>query len=72
MLEATGRDRWIANTLAGLAEVALLRGDADRARALLLEARERYAARDDAVGVADVDERLAGVADAALRPAHAR
>ena len=49
MLEATGRERWIANTLAGLAEVSLLRGDADRARALLVEARERYAARDDAL-----------------------
>jgi predicted ATPase len=61
VLEATGRDRWIANTLAGLAEVVLLRGDADRARELLFEARVRYAARDDTVGAADVDERLAGL-----------
>lgn len=61
VLEATGRDRWIANTLAGLADVALLRGDADRGHALLREARERYAARDDSVGVADVDERLAAL-----------
>jgi hypothetical protein len=61
VLEATGRDRWIANTLAGLAEVVLLRGDADRARELLFEARERYVARDDTVGAADVDERLAGL-----------
>jgi predicted ATPase len=61
VLEVTERDRWIANTLAGLAEVALLRGDADRARTLLYEARERYAARDDTSGVADVDERLAGL-----------
>jgi ATP/maltotriose-dependent transcriptional regulator MalT len=64
VLEATARDRWIATTLAGLAEVSLLRGDADRARALLVEARERYAARDDAVGVADVDERLAALVTA--------
>jgi predicted ATPase len=61
VLEVTGRDRWIANTLAGLAEVAILRDDADRACRLLYEARERYAARHDAVGVADVDERLAGL-----------
>ncbi len=58
MLGATRRERWIANTLAGLAEVALLRGDRERACALLADARERYAARDDALGVADVEERL--------------
>ena len=44
MLGETQRERWIANTLAGLAEVALLRGDAERAPALLADARERYAA----------------------------
>ena len=48
MLGATQRERWIANTLAGLAEVALLRGDVERAAALLADARERYASRDDA------------------------
>ena len=58
MLGETQRERWIANTLAGLAEVALLRGDAERASALLADARDRYAARDDALGVADVEERL--------------
>jgi predicted ATPase len=61
VLEATGRDRWIAITLGGLAEVALLRGDADRASELLHEARERYAARGDTTGLADVDERLAAL-----------
>jgi predicted ATPase len=61
VLEATGRDRWIANTLAGLAEVATRRGDADRARELLFDARGRYAARHDTVGVADVDERVAAL-----------
>ena len=30
MLGETQRERWIANTLAGLAEVALLRGDVER------------------------------------------
>jgi predicted ATPase len=59
VLAATGRERWIANTLAGLAEVALLRGDLERARAHLADARARYAARDDALGVAEVEERLA-------------
>jgi tetratricopeptide (TPR) repeat protein len=58
VLGATGRERWIANTLAGLAEVALLRGDVPRASALLSEARDRYAVREDARGVADVEERL--------------
>jgi hypothetical protein len=62
VLEATQRERWIANTLAGLAEVALLRGDVERASALLVDARDRYAARDDTLGVADVEERLRGLA----------
>ncbi|MFL5863075.1 MAG: ATP-binding protein [Solirubrobacteraceae bacterium] len=71
VLGATGRDRWIANTLAGLAEVALLRDDVPRARALLGEARDRYAARDDARGVADVEERLHELAKEALSPSKA-
>jgi predicted ATPase len=57
----TGRERWIANTLAGLAEVALLRGDVERALELFAEARGRYAAGDDAIGVADVEGRLGAV-----------
>ena len=64
----TQRERWIANTLAGLAEVALLRGDLERAAALLGDARERYALRDDALGVADVEKRLAALAKGPLRP----
>ena len=63
VLGATGRERWIANTLAGLAEVALLRGDLKRACALFTDARKRYAARDDALGVADAEERLRGLAN---------
>ena len=61
VLRTTGRERWIANTVAGLAEVALLRGDRRRARALFADARDRYAARDDALGVADVEDRLHAV-----------
>ncbi|HSP71667.1 MAG TPA: tetratricopeptide repeat protein [Gaiellaceae bacterium] len=59
VLGETQRERWIATTLAGLAEVALLRGDVERACDLLADARDRYAARDDALGVANVEERLA-------------
>jgi hypothetical protein len=58
VLGATQRQRWIGNTLAGLAEVAVLRGDGDRAAELFAEARERYASCDDALGVADVAQRL--------------
>ncbi len=58
VLGATQRERWIANTLAGLAEVAQLRGDRERACVLLVEARNCYAARADALGLADVEERL--------------
>ena len=56
MLVPTQRERWIAHTLVGLAEVALLRGDIDEATALLTDAGERYASRDDSIGVADVEE----------------
>jgi tetratricopeptide (TPR) repeat protein len=62
VLGATQRERWIATTLAALAEVALARGEAERAAVLLAEARTRYASRDDALGVASVDERLASLA----------
>ena len=62
VLGATQRERWIASTLAGLAEVALLRGDTERATALLADARERYAARADALGLEIVDERLRSLA----------
>jgi len=58
VIAPTQRERWIANTLAGLAEVARLRGDPARARDLLADARRRYEARRDPVGIADVDRRL--------------
>jgi len=60
-----------ANTLAGLPEVAVLHGDAERASALLADTRHRYAARDDALGVAEVEERLRGVAKDPLSPGKA-
>jgi predicted ATPase len=62
VLRVTQRERWIANTLTGLAEVAVLRGDVERAAALLADARDRYVVRDDAHGIASVDERLAQLA----------
>ena len=68
VLGPTQRERWIANTLAGLAEVALGRGDVDHATALLADARERYAARHDGLGVAAVEQRLEELANDVLRP----
>src|SRR5207302_365542 len=68
VLRETQRERWLASTLAGLAEVALLRGDTERAAALLTEARDRYAARDDDLGVASIDEQLRGLAKEPLSP----
>jgi predicted ATPase len=62
VLGETQRERWIANTLSGLAEVALLRGDVDRASSYFVDARDRYAAREDALGTAHIDERLAQLA----------
>ena len=59
VLGETQRERWIANTLSGLAEVAFLRGDVEQASALLTDARGLYALRDDVLGIATVDERLA-------------
>ena len=50
MLGETQRERWIAHTLAGLAEVALLRGDPSAAAALFADARGRYASTNDDAG----------------------
>ncbi len=68
VLAETLRQRWIASTLAGLGEVARLRGDTGRASALLEEARDRYAARDDEIGVAEIEKRLADLDKRSLRP----
>jgi len=56
----THRDRWIARTVAGLAETALLRGDEQRAVELFAEARAHFVAGHEDAGVALVDERLRG------------
>ena len=58
VIRATHRERWIANTLLGLAEVATLRDDPSRAADMLQEARERYAASRDAAGVENVEQRM--------------
>ncbi len=58
VLADTGRDRWLAHTLAGLAEAADLRGESERAAQLFVEARDRYAGRGDADAVAHVEGRL--------------
>ncbi|HEY1370766.1 MAG TPA: tetratricopeptide repeat protein [Gaiellaceae bacterium] len=60
VLSETGRDRWIAYTAVGLAEAATLRRDDERATAMLLEARDRFAAKGDASAVRAVEERLHG------------
>ena len=61
VLEETQRERWLASTLVGLADVASLRGDEQGAATLLADARERYAASGDASGVETVDERRRSV-----------
>ena len=69
MLGETQRERWLASTLAGLAEVAVLRGDIELARrALLPDARDRYAVTRRRARRRDVDERLRSLAKEPLRP----
>ena len=68
VLGETQRHRWLASTVAGLAEVAVLRGDAELAGELFRDARDRYASRDDVLGVATIDERLRSIAKEPLRP----
>jgi predicted ATPase len=53
-----GRELWIAQTLVHLAEAALARDEPDWAQTLLLEARDLYAAKGDALGLAEVESRL--------------
>ena len=66
VIGVTHRERWIAYTLAGLAEVATLQGDTGRAATLYADARDRYASTGDELGIASVDERLRAVAKAPL------
>jgi len=53
-----GRGLWIAQTLTHLADVAFAQNEPERARPLLLEARDLYAAKGDAVELAEVESRL--------------
>ncbi len=68
VVRETGRDRWIAHTLSGLAEVAVLKGEREQAKTLFTEARDRYTAKHDLAGVADVEKRLRGIAHMSLSP----
>ena len=65
----TPRVRWQAVTLASLAEVVLLRGDAARGRALLEQALAGFEACGDAQGVAHVRGRLRSLGKAAANRA---
>jgi tetratricopeptide (TPR) repeat protein len=58
VLGETRQERWNAHMFAALAEIAVLRDDEQRAVALLGEARERYAAKQNSIGIATVDERI--------------
>jgi tetratricopeptide (TPR) repeat protein len=56
-------ERWIAHTLAALAEVSLLRGDHAGAVEQLTDASERYRRAADPAGLAAVRTRLESLAD---------
>ena len=58
----TERQGWIAVTIATLGEVAKLRGDPPRARALFEQARDHYAAGGSEPGVAAMEERMQSLA----------
>ncbi|HEY7603636.1 MAG TPA: tetratricopeptide repeat protein [Gaiellaceae bacterium] len=57
-----GRELWIAQTLTHLAELAFARDEPERAQSLLLEARDLYAAKGDALALAEVEGRLRATA----------
>ena len=63
VLEVTRRERWIANTVAALAQIATLQGQLDKATALLDDACRRYALADDELGVAATRRRLRELAN---------
>ena len=62
MVEETPNVRWQAVTWAHRAEVALLRGEDERARDLLQRALDAFASRDDAQGVEYVRARIRSLA----------
>ena len=63
VLEVTRRERWLANTVAALAQIATLQGHLDKAMALLDDACRRYALADDELGVAATRRRLRELAN---------
>src|SRR5699024_7453355 len=71
VLEETGVERWIAHTVAALAEAALLRGDADAARALVAEADALHAEAAQAT-TDGVRVRLATLREGAAKTAQRR
>jgi predicted ATPase len=68
VVSKTGRDRWIAQTLAGLGEAAARGGDKERAALLFADARALFVAKGDADGTAVVEGRLRELAHALQRP----
>jgi predicted ATPase len=64
----TDRQRWIAVTIATLAEVARLRGDPEHAVALFEQAREHYLAGGAQDGAEAIDDRLRSLAKDRQRP----
>jgi ATP/maltotriose-dependent transcriptional regulator MalT len=64
----TERQGWIAVTVATLAEVAQLRGDAPRALTLFEQAREHYLAGGDEAGVAAMESCAQSLAKNRQRP----
>ena len=67
VLGETQRQRWIASTFAGSCGGRHERGDPALAAERLEAARERYASRDDALGVAEVESRLLELDKSPLR-----
>ena len=58
MAAETGRDRWIAQTIARLADTAVLRGDRAHAEGLRTEAHDLYASKRDEIGASQVASNL--------------
>ncbi len=69
---ATDRQRWIAVTVATLAEVAQLGGDSERALALFEQAGEHYLASGDEAGVAAMRARMQSLDEDRQRPRKVR
>jgi len=60
VLEVTRRERWIANTVNALGQIAMLRGQSQKAAALFDAEREGTALTDDAIGFIESQLAAAG------------